>query len=67
MGDKNKSGYELRTDLLGMATGIVADRVGRKVENEHFKPEGQRQGVDPYTTEEIIVEAEKLYSFVQNK
>ena len=67
MGDKNKSGYELRTDLLGMATGIVADRVGRKVENEHFKPEGQRQGIDPYTTEEIIVEAEKLYSFVQNK
>ncbi len=67
MGDKNKSGYELRTDLLGMATGIVADRVGRKVENEHFKPEGQRQGVDPYTTEEIIVEAEKLYAFVQNK
>jgi len=67
MSDKNKSGYELRTDLLGMATGIVADRVGRKVENEHFKPEGQRQGVDPYTTEEIIVEAEKLYAFVQSK
>jgi hypothetical protein len=67
MGDKNKSGYELRQELLGMATGIVADRVGRKVENEHFKPEGQRQGVDPYTTEEIIVEAEKLYAFVQNK
>ena len=67
MGDKNKSGYELRTDLLGMATGIVADRVGRKVENEHFKPEGQRSAVAPYTTEDVITEAEKLYAFVQNK
>ena len=67
MSDSKKSGYELRTDLLGMAIGIVADRVGRKVENEHFKPEGQRQGIDPYTTEDIIVEAEKLYAFVQKK
>ncbi len=67
MGDKNKSGYELRTDLLGMATGIVADRVGRKVENEHFKPEGQRSAVAPYTTEDVITEAEKLYAFVQSK
>ena len=67
MGDYKKSGYELRTGLLGMAIGIVADRVGRKVENEHFKPDGQRQGIDPYTTDEIIVEAEKLYAFVQKK
>jgi len=67
MSDSKKSGYQLRTDLLGMATGIVADRVGRKVENEHFKPEGQRQGIEPYTTEEIIAEAEKLYAFVQKK
>jgi hypothetical protein len=67
MGDSNKSGYELRTDLLGMAIGIVADRLGRQVENEHFKPEGQRVAVDPYTTEDIVVEAEKLYAFVQKK
>jgi hypothetical protein len=67
MSDSKKSGYELRTDLLGMAIGIVADRVGRKVENEHFKPDGQRQGIDPYTTEDIITEAEKLYTFVQKK
>tara|TARA_Y100000310_G_C20693011_1_gene823631 strand:+ start:4788 stop:4991 length:204 start_codon:yes stop_codon:yes gene_type:complete len=67
MGDSKKSGYELRTDLLGMAIGIVADRVSRKVENEHFKSEGQRSAVEPYTTEDIIVEAEKLYTFVQKK
>ncbi len=45
MGD-SRNGYELRTDLLGMAIGIVADRVGRKVENEHFKPEGNRQSMN---------------------
>jgi len=33
----------------------------------HLKPEGQRQAVAPYTTEDIIVEAEKLYTFVQSK
>jgi len=67
MSDTNKSGYELRTDLLGMAIGIVADRLTREVENEHFKPEGQRASVNPYTTEDVIGEAEKLYTFVQKK
>ena len=67
MGDKNKSGYELRTDLLGMAIGSVCDKVSRQFENEHLKPEGQRDAVAPYTTEDIIVEAEKLYTFVQSK
>ena len=67
MGDSKKSGYELRTDLLGMAIGIVCDKVNRQFENEHLKPEGQRSAVSPYTTEDIIVEAEKLYVFVQKK
>ena len=67
MSDVNKSGYELRTDLLGMAIGIVADQTARQVENEHFKPEDQRAAVDSYTTEDVIAEAEKLYAFVQRK
>ena len=67
MSSENKSGYELRTDLLGMAIGIVADRMTRQVDNEHFKPDGQRKNVNPYTTEEVISEAEKLYTFVQKK
>ena len=67
MGDKNKSGYELRSDLLGMAIGIVDQRVSRMFENEHMKPEGQRNAVDPFTTEDVIAEAEKLYAFVQQK
>jgi len=53
--------------LLGMAIGIVCDKVNRQFENEHLKPEGQRNAVNPYTTEDIIVEAEKLYTFVQKK
>ena len=64
---ENKSGYQLRTELLGMATGIVVDRNQRVFDNELMKPEGSRQPVIPYTTEEIIAEAEKLYAFVQRK
>jgi len=67
MGDSKKSGYELRSDLLGMAIGIVDQKVQRLFENEHLKPEGQRNAVAPFTTEDIIVEAEKLYAFVQKK
>ncbi len=67
MGDSNKNGYELRTDLLGMAIGIVSDKVNRQFDNECLRPEGQRTPVAPYTTEDIIAEAEKLYAFVQKK
>ena len=66
MGDK-KSGFELRSDLLGMAIGILESQNSRAFDNEHLKPEGQRTPVEPYTTENVIVEAEKLYEFVQNK
>jgi reverse gyrase len=67
MSESNRSGYELRTDLLGMAIGIVTDKNNRQFDNEHLKPEGQRSPVPPYTTEDVIAEAEKLYQFVQKK
>jgi hypothetical protein len=71
MSDKNKSGYQLRTDLLGMATGIVIDRTNRLENNEHFQAENDnkyhRKPIAPYTTEDVIAEAEKLYEFVQKK
>ena len=67
MSDVNKNGYELRTDLLGMAIGIVESQQARQFDNEHLKPEGQRTSVDPYTTEDVLTEAEKLYAFVQKK
>ena len=71
MSDKNKSGYQLRTELLGMAMGIVGERVNRLEQNEHFLAVNdkayQRKPIDPFTAEDIIVEAEKLYAFVQKK
>ena len=67
MSESNKSGYELRSELLGMAIGIVDQQVQRKFENEHLKPEGQREAVEPFTTEDVIIEAEKLYRFIQKK
>jgi hypothetical protein len=63
----NKNGYQLRTELLGMSIGIVQERIQRQFEIEHLKPEGQRQPVSSYTTEDVIAEAEKLYAFVQKK
>ncbi len=67
MGNSTKSGYEVRTELLGMAIGIVSDKIQRQFENEHLKPEGQRNAVSPFTTEDVIAEAEKLLTFVNKK
>ena len=62
-----KSGYAIRNELLGMAINILENRQGQQFGNEHLKPEGQRNPVTPYTTEDVLVEAEKLYAFVQKK
>ena len=43
----SKSGYELRTDVLGMAQGILGDKVSRLFDNECLRPEGQRQAGSP--------------------
>ncbi len=71
MSDNNKTGYELRTELLGMAMGIVSERAQRLESNEHFLAENDRhyarKPIDPFTSEDIIAEAEKLYAFVQKK
>lgn len=66
MSDK-QSGYAIRTDLLGMAIGILESKTNVSMQNEHLKPDGKRESVSPYTTEDVVSEAEKLYSFVLNK
>jgi len=63
----SKNGYELRADLLGMAIGILENRANRLLQNEHLKSEGLRESVEPYTTDNVLEEAEKLYQFVQAK
>jgi len=68
MGDnRGKSGYQLREELLGMAIGILEYRNNRQFDNECLRPEGQRQAVSPFATEDVLVVAEKLYEFVQKK
>ena len=67
MGDKNKNGYEIREDLLGMAVGILESRNQTLRENEYLKPEGQRANITPYTVEEVLDTAETLYQFVSRK
>ena len=67
MGDTNKSGYELRTEVLGMAVGILEQRINQQLNNEYFKPEGQRNPVNPYATEDVLIVAEKLMTFVNKK
>ena len=67
----NKNAYELRTDLLGMAIGILESRNARIAEHEHFLAENDRdyhrQPVAPYATEDVVTVADKLYEFVQNQ
>jgi len=63
----SRSGYAIRADLLGMAIGIVESKVSRQFDNECLKPEGQRTPVLPYTTDDVITTADKLYNFVQSK
>jgi len=67
MSNTNKSGYQLRQELLDLAVGIVSDRQNRMFENERLKPQAGRTVVPPYTAEDIVAEAEKLYAFVQKK
>ena len=67
MSENTRSGYDIRTDLLGMAIGILESSKESLFQNEHMKPEGQRQAVSPYVPEDVLEVAEKLYSFVEKK
>jgi hypothetical protein len=65
--NNNKSGYELRAELLSMAIGILESQKDRQFDNECQKPEGQRNSVEPFSTEDVLGVAEDLYNFVQKK
>jgi hypothetical protein len=54
----NKTGYEIRAEMLHLAKDILSDRMHR------------RSDVDepvPYTTDEVVAEATKLTKFVDTK
>ena len=72
----NKNAYEIRTEILGMAQGFVMD----KFHNNHQKwldstdrhPEtgailSTANSPEYPTSDNILREAEKLYSFVEDK
>ena len=71
----NKNAYEIRTEILAMAQGFVMD----KFHNKHQKwldstdrhPENGAilstdDSPDYPTSDDILLEAKKLYSFVDN-
>ena len=59
MSGNNTSGYEIRQGLLAQAQDILQV-------NAHMQFERTKEWV-PITTEAIIAEAEKLYSFVKTR
>ena len=57
----NKTGYQLRAELLQLARDIVETNV-------HMARENKDQNRPQYfSTDDVINEAEKLYKFVQTK
>jgi len=67
----NKSGFELRADLLCLAQGIL-DSNREQFRDQWFQQtEEERTGttmpVIPITSEEVIIEARKLNAFVIEK
>lgn len=67
----NKNGFELRTDLLGMAIGLLENNREQVVNQFYNKPEKAREGellpIIEISPEQVIAEAEKLYDFVTTK
>ena len=72
----NKNAYEIRTEILGMAQGFVMDKFHNAKNNwENSTDRHPQSGVilstehsPKYpTSEDILREAENLYSFVDSK
>jgi len=68
----NKSGYEIRADLLNQAQGILTDNYQREVEaihthNDAFPNDKKPLPLREITGEEIIMTARQLNEFVTEK
>ena len=65
----NKSGFELRTDILGIAQGILNDNREQHM-NAYYNQPAETRGEAPIiqiSSEDVIAEAQKLYAFVNEK
>ena len=61
------SGYEIRSNILHMAIGVLSENSQIDLANQQFIPELERRPVSGYSVEQVLTEAEKLYSFVKKK
>ena len=64
----SKSGFELRTEILGMAMGLLEENRAQATNSFYAQTEEQREGktcpIIEITPEQVIGQAEKLYEFV---
>lgn len=68
----NKSGFEIRADLLSQAQGILECNLHRKIQavQEHngYNPENVKEvPSDEISTADVIKAAKELYEFVNEK
>ena len=68
----NKSGFELRADLLSLAEGILSQNIQRRVDatfvhNENNPGDKQPLPTDQITAADIISVASELNTFVETK
>lgn len=68
---QGKSGFELRTDILGMAMGLLENNRDQATHSFYSIPEEDRKGekapVIAISTDEVISTAQELYTFVNEK
>ena len=68
---QGKSGFELRTDILGMAMGLLENNREQTMQSFYSKPEEDRKGesapIIAISTDEVISTAQELYAFVNEK
>ena len=68
----NKSGFEIRADLLAQAQGILECNLQRKIDaireyNGYHADEPKDLPVDTIDTVDVINAAKELYEFVNDK
>ena len=74
MNEKTKTDIEtasLRMSLLEMSISILESKAKRLEQNEHFETENDkmysRKSIEPYSADDVIKQANKLYKFIKQK
>jgi hypothetical protein len=57
----------LRSETLKMAMTVLDARIKREIDNQQLLPVGRQTHIEPYSIEELIVEAQKILSFVTSE